>query len=35
MHERVERIATRTAYLHFGIQVPVARERPDTASLFD
>ena len=29
------RIATRTAYLHFGIQVPASRDRPDTASLFD
>ena len=29
------RIATRTAYQHFGIQVPASRERPDTASLFD
>ena len=29
------RVATRTAYLHFGIQVPASRERPDTAALFD
>jgi len=29
------RIATRTAYVHFGIQVPASRDRPDTASLFD
>jgi holliday junction DNA helicase RuvB len=29
------RIATRSAYLHFGIQVPTARERPDTGSLFE
>jgi len=29
------RVATRTAYLHFGIQVPAQRDRPDTASLFD
>ena len=29
------RIATRTAYLHFGIQVPASRDRPDTATLFD
>ena len=29
------RVATRTAYLHFGIQVPASRDRPDTASLFD
>ncbi len=29
------RIATRSAYLHFGIPVPAARERPETASLFD
>ena len=29
------RIATRTAYLHFGVQVPASRDRPDTASLFD
>ncbi len=29
------RVATRTAYLHFGIQVPASRDRPDTATLFD
>jgi holliday junction DNA helicase RuvB len=29
------RIATRSAYLHFGIQVPAARERPELGSLFE
>jgi Holliday junction DNA helicase RuvB len=29
------RVATRAAYLHFGIQLPASRERPDTGSLFD
>jgi len=29
------RVATRTAYLHFGLPVPAPRDRPDTASLFD
>jgi Holliday junction DNA helicase RuvB len=29
------RIATRSAYQHFGIAVPSARDRPDTAALFD
>jgi Holliday junction DNA helicase RuvB len=29
------RIATRSAYAHFAIALPAARERPDTPSLFD
>jgi Holliday junction DNA helicase RuvB len=29
------RIATRSAYEHFGIAIPAPRERPDTAGLFD
>jgi Holliday junction DNA helicase RuvB len=29
------RIATRSAYLHFGLSVPAARERADSLSLFD
>jgi Holliday junction DNA helicase RuvB len=29
------RIATRSAYAHFGIAVPAPRDRPDTAGLFD
>jgi Holliday junction DNA helicase RuvB len=29
------RMATRAAYLHFGITVPAARTRPDTPELFD
>jgi Holliday junction DNA helicase RuvB len=29
------RIATRSAYQHFGLAVPSARDRPDTAGLFD
>jgi Holliday junction DNA helicase RuvB len=29
------RMATRAAYLHFGITVPEARNRPDAADLFD
>src|SRR6186997_927643 len=29
------RIATRAAYLHFGITVPASRSRPDASDLFD
>jgi Holliday junction DNA helicase RuvB len=29
------RIATRSAYAHFGIAIPAPRDRPDTAGLFD
>jgi Holliday junction DNA helicase RuvB len=29
------RIATRSAYLHFGIALPASRDRPETASLFE
>ena len=29
------RIATRSAYLHFGIQVPAVRERPELGGLFE
>jgi holliday junction DNA helicase RuvB len=29
------RIASRAAYLHFGIEVPAARNRPDAPDLFD
>jgi holliday junction DNA helicase RuvB len=29
------RLATRSAYLHFGVALPPSRDRPDTASLFD
>ena len=29
------RIATRSAYLHFGVALPTSRERPETAGLFD
>jgi holliday junction DNA helicase RuvB len=29
------RIATRTAYQHFGLPVPAAREKPEAPSLFD
>jgi Holliday junction DNA helicase RuvB len=29
------RIATRSAYLHFGVQLPAARERPDAPGLFE
>ncbi len=29
------RLATRAAYLHFGITVPAVRNRPDTPELFD
>jgi Holliday junction DNA helicase RuvB len=29
------RIATRSAYLHFGITLPASRARPDTPGLFD
>ena len=29
------RIATRAAYLHFGIALPAARDRPDAPGLFD
>jgi Holliday junction DNA helicase RuvB len=29
------RLATRAAYLHFGIALPAGRERPDVPSLFD
>jgi Holliday junction DNA helicase RuvB len=29
------RIATRSAYLHFGITLPASRVRPDSPGLFD
>jgi holliday junction DNA helicase RuvB len=29
------RMATRSAYLHFGIALPASRDRPETASLFE
>jgi Holliday junction DNA helicase RuvB len=29
------RLATRAAYLHFGLQLPASRDRPDTGNLFD
>ncbi len=29
------RIAARRAYLHFGVALPVSRERPDAPDLFD
>lgn len=29
------RIATRSAYLHFGVALPASRDRPETASLFE
>jgi Holliday junction DNA helicase RuvB len=29
------RVATRSAYEHFGIAIPPARDRTDTAGLFD
>mgnify|MGYP003346167377 CR=1 FL=1 len=29
------RIATRSAYLHFGIQVPAVRDRPELGNLFE
>jgi Holliday junction DNA helicase RuvB len=29
------RMATRSAYLHFGVALPASRDRPETASLFE
>ena len=29
------RIATRLAYVHFGIELPASREKPDVPDLFD